>query len=162
MEQQEIAAQIAFYKQRRALFQFGRFRRLENGWQVSLDGIFAAGVFHTLAGAAPGYERLRLVGPNKSGRYAVRTRVQALRIGQFGALVKHVAPVPLDPNGVVLRTADRHFTLPDAQEEYHVSGAALVSGILLAPMFRGTGYDKAQRTQADFGSNLYIIEEEPE
>ena len=31
----------------------------------------------------------------------------------------------------------------------------------LAPMFRGTGYDKAQRTQADFGSNLYIIEEEP-
>ncbi len=161
VEQQEIAAQIAFYKQHRALFQFGRFRRLENGWQVSLDGNFAAGVFHTLAAAAPGYERLRLVGPNKSGRYAVRTRAQALRIGQFGALVKHVAPVPLDPNGVVLRTADRHFLLPDAQEEYHVSGAALVSGILLAPMFRGTGYDKAQRTQADFGSNLYIIEEEP-
>ena len=32
--------------------------------------------------------------------------------------------------------------------------------LLLKPMFRGTGYDKNQRTQGDYGSNLYLIEEE--
>ena len=38
-------------------------------------------------------------------------------------------------------------------------GAALMSGILLKPLFRGTGYDQNQRTQGDFGSDVYIIEE---
>jgi len=159
VEEKEIAAQIAFYKQYRKLFQFGAFSRLENGWQVSLDGVCAAGVFHTLAPSAPGYERLRLTGLCPEKHYMVRAREQTLRIGQFGALIKHALPVRLDPNGLVLRAADRLKTLPDAQEEYCVSGAALHAGILLAPTFRGTGYDTRQRTQADFGSNLYLIEE---
>jgi len=30
----------------------------------------------------------------------------------------------------------------------------------MLPAFRGTGYDTNQRTQLDFGSNLYIIEED--
>ena len=34
------------------------------------------------------------------------------------------------------------------------------AGIMLLPLFRGTGYDENQRTHGDFGSNLYIIEEE--
>lgn len=159
VEQEQIAEQIAFYKQYRRLFQFGAFSRLENGWQVSLDGVHAAGVFHTLVTPAPGYERLRLRQIEKGKRYRMCAREQKLRVGQFGALVKHVAPVSLDPNGLILRAADRHITMDDAQEQYLVSGAALRAGILLAPMFRGTGYDKNQRTQADFGSNVYIIEE---
>lgn len=159
VEQTQIAAQIAFYKQYRRLFQFGAFSRLENGWQVSLNSLHAAGVFHTLVPAAPGYERLRLRGLETGRRYRVRAREQKLRLGQFGALVGHVSPVALDPNGLILRAADRHILLDDAQEEYLVSGAALCAGISLAPMFRGTGYDKNQRTQGDFGSNVYIIEE---
>jgi len=59
----------------------------------------------------------------------------------------------------VLRTADKHYGLEDGVEGYRVSGAALTSGIRLLPMFRGTGYDKNQRTQGDFGSNVYLIEE---
>ena len=66
----------------------------------------------------------------------------------------------LNPNGAVLRTADKHYGLDDGVEGYHVSGSALTSGIMLLPLFRGTGYDKNQRTQGDFGSNLYLIEEE--
>ena len=44
--------------------------------------------------------------------------------------------------------------------------AILVGGILSAVFFLvlfaniGTGYDDKQRTQLDFGSNLYVIEEE--
>lgn len=35
-------------------------------------------------------------------------------------------------------------------------------GFILQPGFRGTGYDKNQRTLTDIGSELYRIEEETE
>ena len=38
-------------------------------------------------------------------------------------------------------------------------GAALMSGMMLRPLFRGTGYSEAQRTQGDFGSDIFIAEE---
>ena len=160
IEIQEIKNQVELYKQHRCLFQFGRFRRMKNGWQVTLDGVTAAGVFHSFVEAAPGYEQLRLSGMEPSKRYHLRTRAQKIRVGQFAGLLKHVAPVNLNPKGVAIRTADRYYGLDDGVEGYHVSGAALNSGIMLLPLFRGTGYDAAQRTQGDFGSNLYIIEEE--
>ena len=160
IEIQEIKAQIEFYKQNRRLFQFGSFRRTKTGWQVSLDGKTAAGVFHNLVAPSPAYEQLRVKGLDKSKRYHLRTRAQKIRIGQFAHLLKHVAPVSIDPNGAILRTADKHYGLDDGVEGYRVSGAALTSGIMLQPLFRGTGYDKNQRTQSDFGSNLYLIEEE--
>lgn len=160
VEVKDIQAQISFYKRHRGLFQFGRFYRLKNGWQVCLDGKAAAGVFHRMAPSAPGYEQLRLRELDPQKRYVVRARPQKLRVGQFGGLVRHVSPVPLDPNGLVLRVADRRVMLGDAAEVYHVTGAALSAGIQLAPLFRGTGYDPDQRTQADYGSNVYIIEEE--
>ena len=65
----------------------------------------------------------------------------------------------IDPNGQLLRLADRHFTLPYGTDAMTVSGAALMSGILLRPLFRGTGYDQNQRTHGDFGSDIYIVEE---
>ena len=160
VEMDEIKAQIAFYKEYRKLFQFGTFRRSENGWQVSDGQTVLAGVFHKQMNAAPGYERLRVPGLAPKRPYALITRPQGLRIGQFGALVKHVAPVNLNPNGLILRTADRLVTLPDGQQKVTVSGAALDAGIMLQPLFRGTGYDQNQRTQLDFGSNLYIIKAE--
>jgi hypothetical protein len=33
-----------------------------------------------------------------------------------------------------------------------------MSGMMLRPLFRGTGYSEEQRTQGDFGSDLYIAE----
>ena len=159
VEVQEIKHQIELYKTYRRLFQFGKFSRLKNGWQVSLDGVTAAGVFHKLVGAAPGYEQLRLKGLDGGKTYQLRTRAQKIRVGQFAHLMKHVVPVSLNPDGAVLRTADKHLGLDDGVEGYRVSGNALLSGILLQPLFRGTGYDKNQRTQGDYGSNLYIVEE---
>ena len=103
---------------------------------------------------------MRLKGLDKHKRYHFRTNPQKLRVGQFGNLVKHVFPVNLNPNGVILRTADRHITLPDGTQEFTASGAALMAGVRLLPGFRGTGYDGAQRTLADFGSELFIIEED--
>lgn len=139
------------------MFQFGTFRRWKNTWQVS-DGITTiAGVFHGLQSAAPGYDRLRVFGLDPEKVYTVQSQTQAIRVGQFGNLLKHVAPVSIDPNGPLLRTVDRHYTLPDGEECYTVSGAGLRSGITLMPRFRGTGYDKRQHTHADFGSDVYVI-----
>ena len=159
VEVKEVKEQIAFYKQYREVFQYGQFTRTELGWQVSDGKTTLAGVFHGLVHAAPGYEQLRLTGLDKEKRYRVISLAQAIRVGQFGSLLKHVAPVNIDPNGALLRVADRHFTLPGGAEELTVSGAALMSGILLRPQFRGTGYDQNQRTQGDFGSDVYIVEE---
>ena len=160
IEREEIRAQIEFYKSHRMTFQFGTFRRLQKGWQVQREGTSLVGVFRRLLPAAPGWEYLRLKDLQGEKRYRLCSRSQKLRIGQFGSLVKHVAPVNLDPNGIVLRTADRHFTLPDGTQALSASGSALMAGVPLLPLFRGTGYDENQRTLTDFGSELFIIEEE--
>ncbi len=154
----EIKKQTAFYKQYRELFQYGAFTRTKLGWQVS-DGTRAiAGVFHTLLPAAPGYEQLRVAGLERERLYCVRSLEQGIRVGQFGNLLKHVVPVSVSPNGVLVHTADAHYALPDGSEAFTASGAALSCGVMLQPLFRGTGYSKEQRNQGDFGSNIYIIE----
>lgn len=84
---------------------------------------------------------------------------QSLRVGQFGNLLKHVVPVEVNPHGFLLSAVDNHYQMPDGSEDLIASGAALAGGILLKPLFRGTGYDTNQRTQTDFGSNVYVIEE---
>ena len=116
-------------------------------------------MFHGLVPAAPGYDRLRVPGLDRDKLYTVDSQAQAIRVGQFGNLLKHVAPVDIDPNGALLRVVDRHYTLPDGEEHYLVSGGGLYSGITLMPRFRGTGYDKRQHTHADFGSDVYVIRE---
>ena len=161
IEIQQIQAQIAFYKKYRKLFQFGRFRRIEDGWQVSNGETTLAAVFSGVYHSAPGHSYLRVKGLKKNVRYRIVSREHKLRLAPFGALVSHVSPVPLNPHGWVLRFADRHFGLPDGQLDTAASGAALMSGIPVLPQYRGTGYDKHQRTQGDFGSELYVIEPAP-
>ena len=163
IEETEVMEQIDFYKRYRQLFQFGKFYRLECGeetaWQVSLDKQHAAGVFHRLIHAAPGYQQLRMRALADNRLYDLQGRPQSVRVGQFGSLVKHIAPVSLDPNGVVLRTADHHYALPDGEERFTASGSALRAGVMLGHRFSGTGYDKKDRVQGDFSSNVYIVEE---
>ena len=166
VEETEIKNQIAFYKKYRELFQFGEFRRVENEehicWQVSKDGRHIAGIFHRLIPAAPGYEYLRMVGLEKGRRYRVENREQKLRVGQFGALVKHIAPVNLDPNGVVLRTVDHRYPMADSHETFSASAAALERGIALNNRFMGTGYDPKLHVQGDMSSYVYVAEAETE
>lgn len=163
VEEKEITDQIAYYKAHRKLFQFGSFRRLEaedaTGWQVSGEREHIVGLFHRLLPAAPGYEQLRPVGLDGSKRYHVTSRPQRLRVGQFGALVQHIAPVRLNPNGIILRTADHRYEMLDGAEDCTASGSALMSGLQLTPRFTGTGYDQSLRVQGDFGSNVYYFEE---
>ena len=162
-EEQEIKQQIAFYKEHRKAFQFGEFCRIYapegEGWQVSGEGKTLAGLFHRLNHAGPGYEQLRLTGLDPHKRYHLISREQLLRVGQFGSLVKYIAPVNLDPNGIFLRTADRHYPMKDGVQDLIASGGALMSGIMLNLRFTGAGYAPEARNQGDFCSNVYLITE---
>ncbi len=165
VEEKEITEQIAFYKQYRYCFQFGSFRRIKatdaEAWQVSMRDLHLVGVFHRLVHAAPGYQQLRLRGLKPNCTYRLHSRKQLLRVGQFGGLVKHIAPVELNPNGAVIRTADHLYPMEDGAMSLSASGGALMAGLMLPPRFTGTGYDPNTRNQGDFSSNLYVIREEP-
>lgn len=161
-EEKEITSQIQFYKRYRRLFQFGAFARLqaEDGvaWQVSGGNTCLAGLFHKLQYAAPPYEQLWLNGLQPEKQYSLVSREQLVRVGMFGSLVKHIVPVELNPNGFVLRTADRLYPMADGIERMTASGSALMSGVMLSPRFQGTGYHKDGRNQGDFCSNVYVVE----
>jgi len=159
VEVAEIKLQTAFYKQYRALFQYGTFTRTKQGWQVTDGHTAISGVFHEIVHAGPPYEQLRVTGLDDKKRYTVRSYAQKIRVGQFGNLLKHVVPFTVNPNGMILHAADAHYAMPDGGESFTASGAALRSGVMLQPLFRGTGYSQQQRNQGDFASSLYIIEE---
>ncbi len=163
VEREEIRNQIEFYKANRKLFQYGQFSRGEADgavvWQVSGEDRHAVGLFHRLIHAAPGYQRLSVKGLKKDKFYTVKARKQSLRVGQFGDLVKHISPVNLKPDGLVLRTADHHYALADGCQEELASGSALESGIMLQGRFTGTGYSDQMRQQGDFQSNIYLVKE---
>ena len=161
VETTELKNAIRFYKDHRRAFQFGTFSKLpaEEGacsWQVSEEETLI-GVFHRLVHAAPGYEWLHAAGLDRSRIYEVSSRPQLLRVGQFSSMVKHLVPVSLDPNGVIVRAADKLYRMQDAVQEFRCSGAALEAGVPMNLKFTGTGYDPDFRNQGDFGSNVFVI-----
>lgn len=167
-ELKELRGQIAFYKKHRKTLQYGRFYRFDEHkanklhWQVSSkDGKeHVVGCFQKLCTASEGYDMLSVHGLEPSARYHLVCKRQSLFIKRLGGLVKHVMPVELDPDGFVLRTANKFFTMPDGAEDFVASGAALMSGVGLNNQFLGTGYNERLHMLGDFGSALYTIKKE--
>ena len=165
VERREVKAQIAYYKRHRRTLQYGKFYRLPTGranqiaWEsLQKDGEEAlVGFFQTKAHAAPGYDRLPVAGLQKDARYMVETRPQGLRIKSFGALIHHILPFRIHPEGMFVRAADANYMLPDCVERYEGYGDALSSGIVLNNQFIGSHYNKHIRLLGDFGSNLYLV-----
>lgn len=167
-EKAEIREQIAFYKRHRATLQFGRFRVLEGRkpnqrhWQAAAqDGAeMIAGFFQSGTSAAQNGDVLPLAGLDADARYSVETKAQPLFISGFGALVNHILPVRLHPNGFVLRTLNSFYTLPDCVERYTGTGRLLMQGVRLNTPFMGTNYTLQTRLLGDYGANLYVITKE--
>ena len=165
-EKEEIQAQIQFYKAHRRLFQYGVFSRTEHAregkilWQcVSPDRAQAiVGFFQGVQHAVEGYDHITVTGLEPNGIYRIETKAQYLYINRFGGLMKHVLPVELNPDGLIIRTANRHFTLQDCVEVYEADGAMLEAGILLNNQFVGSYYNTQTRLLGDFGSSLYVVE----
>ena len=166
VQRRDVARQIAFYKEHRATLQYGTFWRGEpqKGNKVVWHSVRAdrgeavTGFFQTQATASEGFDRLKLMGLDGERRYVLATRPQSLYIKRFGGLVKHLLPVALNPDGFILRVANRFFCLEDCVETYLGYGEALMGGVLLNNQFIGTGYNRQIRLLGDFGSNLYVTQ----
>ncbi len=163
-EKREITEQIAFYKEHRTLLQFGRFRRSDRlgadrfQWQVSDGDDAIVGRYQRHVRAAPERETLRITGLRSEAAYVVSAKPQRLMLERFGHLINHVAPIKLDPRGLVMGIVSRHRSLRDSPERYRGTGALLAAGIRLQMQFSGTGHDPALRMLGDHGSTLYVVE----
>ena len=111
-----------------------------------------------MASASEGFDRLKILGLNPNAHYKIETKPQNLYVERFGELVKHILPVSLNPDGAILRFANRVYSLKDGVETYECQGRALESGILLANQFMGTGHNAQIRVLGDFGSSLYLTQ----
>lgn len=159
----EIIEQIAFYKQHREVLQFGRFRRLSSipagrvVWQAGDGDRAIVGNVQRGVRAAPERDILRIAGLDPDAVYRVDAKPQRIMLADLGALINHVSPVKLDPQGLVMNVVSRHKSLPDADEHYAGTGSLLAAGIRLEMQFAGTGHNDRLRMLGDFGSTLYTV-----
>ncbi len=166
-ETKEIREQIAFYLAHRETLQFGRFRRRPLApapgnegrivWQAGEGDLAIVGNFQRGVRAAPERDILSITGLDPAGRYRVDAKPQRLALDRLGALVNHVSPVRLDPNGLVMNVVSKHKSLPDADEHYTGTGALLEAGLRLHMQFAGTGHSPQVRMLGDAGSTLYTV-----
>ena len=186
-EMKEVKQQISFYKKHRRLFQYGKFWRgdpyKDNKvvWHVTANQenrsdtpssssptpyalhptpySAITGLFQTQTKACETFDRLRFMGLEPERKYSVKTHPQRMFIGRFGGLVKHILPVALNPNGLILRTVGKFYSLEENIETYTAYGQTLTGGIILNNQYEGTGLHENMRILGDFGSNLYIVQQ---
>ncbi len=162
-ERRQVKEQVAFYKEHRRAFQYGRLKKVklkysdEISWQITDGDKTLVGLYQKCKESCPGRDRLDVPGLEPRKFYKVESRDQHLRIRRFGGLIKHITPIHLKPDGFILRTVDKYFAMKDGKEEYLASGAMLSEGINLAMQYEGSGYDPNLRILGDYGSNLYVI-----
>ncbi|MDD4311220.1 MAG: alpha-galactosidase [Eubacteriales bacterium] len=169
LERKEAREQIAFYKKNRKTLQYGRLIRHDTPkankvyvQAVSKDQESSViGVYQPLTSAAEGNDILPVSGLKDEWRYRIATKGQRIFLHQFGGLVNHLLPFSINPNGLLLRWADRLYAIRDCVETYEASGKTLMQGVHLNNQFVGTGYHERVRMLGDFGSNLYTLETMP-
>ncbi|MFV0413779.1 MAG: alpha-galactosidase, partial [Oscillospiraceae bacterium] len=133
---QDIALQIAYYKQHRALLQYGTFYRLKSPFEEQ-DGSCAwvavsANQEEALAGEYMGLLRpntaqqpLRFAGLEEAFLYRLTVRRQKMDLASFGGLINFVSPVHLNPEGLVVKVAGKLYRLPTEEESYTAYGSLL-------------------------------------
>ena len=172
-QKQIIKSQIEFYKQHRALLQYGRFYRLCEGrsskdkadankvrWLVANTDFSEMLVldFQILNQPNISQEILRIPFARADFDYDIIAREQKVPIQQFGSLINMVSPVMLKANSQLKKVIDENIMLRSETEHHIVSGDVLAySGIRLSPQFSGTGFTQDTRVLGDFGSRIYHI-----
>ncbi|MDO9628943.1 MAG: alpha-galactosidase [Acholeplasmataceae bacterium] len=163
-EKKEMKKQIAFYKENREVFQFGRFYRFDQKdefhrtWQISKDNRHILGSFQTLAKASPEFENIQFKELEGDSIYHIKSMQQQMPISQFGHLIAHALPIKLHPDGFIMRTIGKHKGLPNAIEDYQVSGSVMMKGLPIKQQFMGTYYNDQTRILGDFGSQIYVAD----
>jgi alpha-galactosidase len=164
-EKAAVAAQVALYKARRMLFQYGQIyhRMSAQGpvWTVvSPDkGSGAALLFSDQTKTNGGITRLPLAGLDPSRTYHLSVRRLRLNLKSFGSLVNAVSPINIQQNSLRESLAAKVIKLQSEEEEHSAKGQVLMKGVKLKPAFNGTGYHSNTRVMLDYDSRLYFIDE---
>lgn len=169
-EKKVIKKQIAFYKEHRKLFQFGKLFRLKNpflGGDVSLmvvskDGSEAIlSITEGLSRPNQGPEILPVYGLDPDRNYHVSSREQYFNLSQFGDLIHHALPIRLRASGTLFHLLENRYLMKAETENQTVPGAVLLNhGFIPKQKFIGTGYNESVRLMGDFGSRLYYFHSE--
>ncbi|OPX45016.1 alpha-galactosidase [Ruminiclostridium hungatei] len=162
-EKEDIAEQIAFYKQYRKILQYGTFYRIKTYksnkvvWQsLSQDRTTAlTGFFQLLSTAAESDDKL-IIADLKAGLYSVKNRPRRLYLKSFGELLMHLLPKEHKSDGSVFGAVEADPAIADCIQEFECSNRALAKGIPLPTQFSGSGYNENVRLYGDFGSDMYI------
>ena len=164
-ERWQVKQQIAYYKEHRRSFQYGKLSKvkLKNpgqiSWQITDGEKTFASLYQKTKEACPGRDRLDVPGLDADKLYTVESRDQYHKVSRFGGLIKHILPIRLRTEGIILRNVNKFYGMKDGKENYIASGAMLAEGINLAMQYEGSGYDPGLRVLGDYGSNIYLIKE---
>jgi alpha-galactosidase len=123
------------------------------------DAVAVTGFYQGVAETADGHSTLRVIGLDYNKTYETKTKPQRIFIERFGGLVKHILPISLNPEGIILRTANKYHTMWDSVEEYKGDGKLLSQGIMLNNQFMGSYYNEETELLGDFGSYLFVTKE---
>jgi alpha-galactosidase len=158
-----IAKQTAFYKEHRALFQFGTFIQIPHDhytvWAVSNDQRDEAIVlvYQEQMMPNPGFRSIKI--PFLcDGAYEITTREQFFNIRAFGSLVNEALPVQLTVNSTVYNTIANRYLFKANSFKKRLSNHVLKHhGLPLPHEFTSTGYNEAVMVLPDHYSYLFII-----
>ncbi len=172
IDSKAIKEQVAYYKEHRFLFQYGKFYRIDTlgtgfyrQWMVINDDCSEAiiGQFNELQTMTPGQDVLQALGFIEEAQYEVTPRPFGHHIKMFGGLINQVSPIHLNEDGFIVNFIDKRKTIEklikqDKHPSFIVTGSALNNGaVKLFPQWAGTGFNEKVRVVGDFGSEMYHI-----
>ena len=166
-----IKQQITLYKEWRHYLQWGRFYRGRNlgvnhmEWTcVSEDGKRAVGmIMQALAEPNTRFQDYRAKGLNPETMYHFCNRELKYNIKEFGDLINTVAPIHVKQDSLTHNIIAKFIKMDGEKEEYIAYGDTLMNaGVHLKQGFAGTGYNDEVRFYQDFGSRMYLMQEEIE
>lgn len=166
VERKNIKKQIEYYKQHRSLLQFGGFRRVKKKHNTEIWQITSADkekaiclLYKRMSEPNQSYDILYADNLIEDALYKVSVRETQVSIKSFGNLINQISPVKIKEEGVLQAMISKAYALDGEQEEYVVTGAALMyAGVKLNSRFVGSGLGDGTRVMPDFSSRLYTIE----
>ena len=162
LDEKEIKAQIAYYKEHRHLFQFGRYdvlQELEDGAlivEVSDGKEAEVSYMNFLQTPHPAIETIRPVHLDASLEYTYAVRPEEIDFRRFGSLINQVTPIHLKEEGKLVNFISRRFGYGIEKFSGEIHGSMLLGGGLkLGRQWAGTGMNENTRIVLDFGGRLY-------
>lgn len=178
-EQKEIAMQIALYKSLRKHIMTGTYYRLGEASLRDDSKMKERNVRYAIVSADQrhgyvsclnlgacanrSYDRLRVPGLNKEGKYwfvSANGVQEYVDVTQFGSLINAVSPVHIKQNSFLHRIVASAAKMKRENESYVLTGSELSEcGLCLHPVYGGTGFNEYTRVYPDFASRLYLLEQ---